>query len=98
VEGLFSTRSKNTFFNVKASGCQDNCEREPEATVGGERGGTESITNGHFPVVACQKLLQLEHSNENTHTTCQREAVQDLRSQRPRPERDCFVPTLGFPG
>ena len=34
----------------KATGCQDNSERDPESTVGRERGSTEGVADSHLPV------------------------------------------------
>ena len=38
-------------YNFKSSGCQGDCEGDPETTVGRERGSTESVANSHFPGV-----------------------------------------------
>ena len=43
------TRSCKSLFDGKTAGCEDDGEGEPEATVGRERSGTESIPNCHFP-------------------------------------------------
>jgi hypothetical protein len=37
-------------FDLEASGGQDDGEGEPETSVGGEGGGTEGVTYGHFPL------------------------------------------------
>lgn len=44
---LFNVR----LLNVEATGGEDDGEGEPEAAIGGEGSGAESVADGHFPVV-----------------------------------------------
>ena len=43
------TRSFKSVLDGKTARCEDDGEGEPEATVGRERSGTESISHGHLP-------------------------------------------------
>jgi hypothetical protein len=39
-----------SFANLEPTGGQDDSERDPETTVGGESSSTESVTDSHFPI------------------------------------------------
>lgn len=39
----------NGFFDLKAAGCKNDAECDPETAVRGERSGTEGVSDGHFP-------------------------------------------------
>ena len=43
------TRRHELSFDVKAAGCEDDGEREPETAVGGERSCTKGVSDSHFP-------------------------------------------------
>lgn len=46
---LIGTRRSELSLDVKAAGCEDDGEREPETAVRRERGGTEGVSDRHFP-------------------------------------------------
>jgi hypothetical protein len=46
-----TVRSLDASLNFEPSGRQNDGERNPETTIRRERSGTESVTNGHLPVI-----------------------------------------------
>lgn len=82
--------------DVEAAGGQDDGEGEPEAAVGGERGGTEGVANSHFPgkeergVSEGLSRIGISRWGTKALTTCRPRAGQDHHSQRPG-RRQCWA-------
>ena len=60
MEGLLACRHE-FLFDLETAGSEDDGEGEPEAAVGGERGGTEGVADSHLPTSRCQRWIQREH-------------------------------------
>lgn len=69
--------------DFKATGGQDNRERQPETSVRRQGSSTESVTNSHFPFRLISVCFSFSMTWEEGRTTCQPAAGQDHRNQKP---------------
>lgn len=91
-----ATGGFNRRLDLEPTGGQDNGERDPETSVGGQSSGTEGVSDSHFPINNDQHFISRVWQ-QGVPTTCQQATERDHHIRKPDQRRCCSQRYHGFP-
>lgn len=91
-----ATGGFNRRLDLEPTGGQDNGERDPETSVGGQSSGTEGVSDSHFPINNDQQFISRVWQ-QGVPTTCQQATERDHHIRKPDQRRCCSQRYHGFP-